>query len=170
MLRGHHANDDLRVVERAVEVAGRGNRFWQNEAREKVFVDSASGDAFGNFRLVRPEANLVSDFVPNFVPDLVPETVSPFASEDDGQRGAPRAGSDDGYAAHGRDAPSVADLVAPNLFSVPAERRLMLWRCFQITSTETAAIKSNCRTSTYSRSAHTSRGKAAAATTDPSET
>src|SRR5580658_5312664 len=73
----------------------------------------------------------------------------------------------------------LADLVAPdlvmgddfvpNLDSVPSARRAMFCRCFQITSSDTAAIKSSCRESAYSWSAHASRGKATAAETDASE-
>ena len=59
MLRGHDADDDLRGVERGVQVAGRCNRFGQDEARQKAFVDSAFRDALHNFRFVGPEADLV---------------------------------------------------------------------------------------------------------------
>jgi hypothetical protein len=48
--------------------------------------------------------------------------------------------------------------------------RPMFWRCFQMTSAETAAIKSSCRESLYSRQAHASSGKAAATATDASDT
>src|SRR5208282_766323 len=167
MLRGHDADHDFCAIERGVQVAGRRNRFGQEEPRQEAFVDSASCDAFGNFRFVRPE----------------PDLVCPFTSQDDCQSSAPGARADDGNTAHGRVAPevpgsfpeSVAIFVpvpnfVPNLDSVPAARRPMFWRCLQMTSAETAAINSNCRGSAYSRKAHASSGKAAATATDPSET
>src|SRR5271157_6382372 len=169
MLRGHDADDDLRGVERDVQIAGRFNRFWQDEARQEVYVDPASCDALGNFQFVSPEPNMVRDMV------------RPFASEDDGQCGAPGACADDGNAAHLRVAPNVSDFVSdsvpnyvpdffPNLDSVPVARRTMFWRCFQMTSAETKAIKISCRGSTYSWRVHASTGKAAATATDPSDT
>src|ERR1019366_7599662 len=157
MLRGHNADDDLRGFESGVQVAGRCNRFWQTEARQEALVDSVSCDALGNFRFVRPE------------PDIVRDMVRPFTSEDDCQSGAPGAGADDGNAAHLRLAPNVPGFV-PNFDSVPAARRPMFWRCFQMTSAETRAIKTSCSGSTYSWRAHASSGKAAATATDPSET
>src|ERR1039458_1796354 len=165
MLRGHDADDDLRGVERGVQIAGRLNRFGQGEPRQEVLVDSAACDALGNFRFVGPE------------PDIVRDMVGPFTSQDDCQSGAPGACADDGNAAHLRVAPNVPDFVpdsvsdfVPNFDSVPVARRPMFWRCFQITSAETRAIKTSCRGSTYSCRAHASSGKAAATATDPSET
>src|SRR5208282_2082777 len=157
MLRGHYADDDLRGVERRVQIAGRYNRFGQAEPRQEALVHSASRDALANFRFVGPEMDLVC----------------PFASQDDRQPRAPGAGADDGNAAHLRVAPNSSDFVpefVPNLDSVPAARRPMFWRCFQMTRAETAAIKSSCRESAYSLRAHASSGKAAATATDPSET
>src|ERR1035437_3555424 len=169
MLRGHHADDDLRGVDGGAQIAGRFNRFWQDEPRQEVFVDSISCDALANFQFVRPE------------PDMVRDMVRPLTSEDDCQCGAPSACADDGNAAHLRVAPNVSDFVSdsgpnsipdffPNFDSVPAARRPMFWRCFQMTSSETRAIKISCRGSTYSWRAHASSGKAAAIATDPSET
>src|SRR5260370_16052328 len=101
----------------------------------------------------------------------------PFTSEDDGQSRAPRACADDSNAAHLRVTPddpdSVRDFVpnsVPNFDSVPAARRPIFWRCFQMTSAETRAIKSSCREYAYSWRAHASKGKAAATATHPSET
>src|SRR5260370_7735723 len=101
----------------------------------------------------------------------------PFTSEDDGQSRAPRACADDSNVAQLRFTPddpdSVRDFVpnsVPNLDSVPAARRPIFWRCFQMTSAETRTIKSSCRESAYSWRAHASKGKAAATATDPSET
>src|SRR3989442_1744888 len=81
--------------------------------------------------------------------------------------GAPGACSDDGNAAHRRVAPRVPDFISdllsnflagfdsdsdsdsppgsvPNFDSVPEARRQMFWRCFQMTSAETKAIKTSC--------------------------
>src|SRR4030081_3014896 len=161
MLRGHDADDDLRTVKRAVQIAGRYNRFRQDEPGQEAFIDSVACDALGNFRFVSPE------------PDLVPNIVSPAASQDNCQRCAPGAGADDGNAAHLRVAPNVPDLFSdllPNFDSVPAARRPMFWRCLQMPSAETKAIKTSCRGSTYSWRAHASSGKAAATAMEPSET
>src|SRR5271157_2025920 len=169
MLRGHDTDDDLRGVKRDVQVAGRRNRFRQDESRQEALVDSASCDALRNLRFVRPQA----------------DPMRSFASQDDCQAGAPGPCSDDGNAAHLRvafkvpDSPSgtvtdsafdfVSNLL-PNFNSVPAAIRPMFLRCFQMTSAETRATKISCRGSTYSRRAHTSSGKAAAMPTDASET
>src|SRR3982074_1246959 len=101
MLRGHDADDDLRTVKRAVQIAGRCNRFRQDEPGQEAFIDSVSCDALGNFRFVGPE------------PDLVPNIVSPATSYDYCQHRAPRACAYDGNAAHLRVAPNVPDLL-PN--------------------------------------------------------
>src|SRR5208337_1033591 len=165
MLRGHHADHDLRGVEREVQIAGRFDRFRQDEPRQEAFIDSAFCDALANFQFVGPE--------PDMVPDTVRDMVCPFASQDDCQAGAPGACSDDGNAAHLRVAPDVSDFVpdlVPNFDSVPLARRPMFWRCFQITSAETRAIKTSCRESAYSWKAQASKGKAAATATEPSET
>src|SRR5450755_3027329 len=110
-----------------------------------MFVNSAAADTLADLGLVGPETNLVGR----------------FPSEDDGQRGSPGPGSDDGNAAracgHWRDAPRVSDCVRvfePILDSVPDMSRPMFWRCFQITSKETRAIKINCSESVYSWNAH----------------
>src|ERR1700730_8137824 len=161
MLRGHDADDDLRTVERGVQIVGRRNRFWQDEPGQEAFVDSVACDALGNFRFVGPE----------------PDMMSPATSQDNCQRRAPSACADNSNAAHLRGAPnvpncvpdSVSDLV-PNFDSVPAARRPMFWRCLQMTSAETKAIKTSCRESTYSWRAHASNGKAAATEIEPSET
>src|SRR5664279_78558 len=161
MLRGHDADHDLRAVQRGVQIAGRCNRFRQDDPRQEVLIDSVSGDALGNFQFVCPEMHLVSS----------------FPSEDDCKCGAPGACTDDGNAAHLRDAPNVSDFapnsvpgVAPSFDSVPVARRPIFCRCFQMTSAETTVIKISCRESTYSWRAHASSGKAAATATDPSET
>src|ERR1700674_1939299 len=172
MLGGHDANDDLRGVERGIQIAGRCNRFWQDEPGQKALVDSVGGDVLGNFRFVSPE------------PDIVRGMMSPVTSEHDCQPGAPGACPDDGDAAHLRVAPNVPDFSKfdfdsdfdslpgsfPNFDSVPAARRPMFWRCLQMTSAETKAIKPSWRGTTYSWRAHASNGKAAATATEPSET
>src|ERR1019366_3115396 len=152
MLRRHDTDDDLRGIERSVEIVGRLNRFGQDEVRQEVFVDSFSCDAIRNVQFVSPE--------PDVVRNMVRDMVSPFTSQDDCQCGAPGACADDCYAAHRRVAPNVPDFVPdsvpnfvpdsfpnflPNLVSVPAARRPMLWRCLQMTSAETSAIKISCR-------------------------
>ena len=48
----------------------------------------------------------------------------PFASEDDGERGAPGAGADDSDLAH-----ALAPFLLPKRLSVPARRRRMFWWC-----------------------------------------
>src|ERR1700686_5187294 len=101
MLRGHHADDDLRGVERGVQIAGCCNRFWQDEPGQKAFVDPVSCNALGNFRFVSPE--------PDIMPNIMPNIVSPSTPEDNCQPGAPGAIPDDGNAAHRRDAPRVPD-------------------------------------------------------------
>src|SRR5208337_5186107 len=108
MLRGHNADDDLRGLERDVQIAGRCNRFWHDEARQKALVDPSSCNALGNFRFVGPE--------PDMVPDIGPGIVSPFTSQDDCQSSAPGACADDGNAAHGRVAPNVPDLLPNSLW------------------------------------------------------
>src|ERR1700674_3205941 len=131
MLRGHHADDDLRGVERGVQIAGCCNRFWQDEPGQKAFVDPVSCNALGNFRFVRPE------------PDIMWNMMSPVTSQHDCQPGAPGACPDDGDAAHLRVAPNVPDFSNfdsdfdsdsdsdslpasfPNFDSVPAARRPM---------------------------------------------
>ena len=164
MLRRHDTDNDLGLVERRFQIAGRANGFGQGDAGEKAIVDSASGDALDNFRFVGPERDLMR-----------------FSStEDDGEARAPSAGADDCDAAHWRVAPMLADLVTPDLVtgddfvpsldSVPAPRRAIFCRCFQITSSDTAAIKSSCRESEYSWKVHAKRGNAAAVMTDASET
>src|ERR1700704_240250 len=173
MLRGHDADDDLRVVERGVQIAGRCNRFWQDEPGQEALVDPVACDAFGNFRFVSPEL------------DMMPDMMSLVTSQHDCQPGAPGACTDDGNAAHRRVAPNVPDFISdllsnllsdslpdsvPNFDSVPAARRPMFWRCLQMTSAETKAIKTSCRGSTYSWRAHASSGKAAATAMEPSET
>src|SRR5208337_1155018 len=80
MLRGHHADHDLRGVEREVQIAGRFDRFRQDEPRQEAFIDSAFCDALANFQFVGPE--------PDMVPDTVRDMVCPFASQDDCQAGA----------------------------------------------------------------------------------
>src|SRR5208337_1620079 len=157
MLRGHNADYDLRGFERGRQIAGRRNRFGQDEPGQEALVDMRVCDALDNFGLVGPE----------------PDLMYPFASEDHGQSGAPGAGSDDGDAAHLPGAPESSDPasdLAPNLDSVPLARRPMFRRCLQMTSAATAAIKINCRESAYSWNAQASSGKAAATATDPSET
>src|ERR1700730_19172307 len=128
MLRGHDADNDLRGVERLVQIVGRGNRFWQEEPGEKALVDSVSCDALGNVRFVGPQADMMN----------------PATPEDNCQCRAPGAGADDGNAAHLRVAPRVPDFFSvflsnsdsdsdsdslpdsvPNFDSVPAARRPM---------------------------------------------
>src|SRR6266404_4439208 len=164
MLRGHYADDNLRTVERGVQIAGCCNRFWQDEPGQKALVDSVACDALGNFGFVGPE----------------PDMMSPGTPQDNCQRRSPGACSDDGNAAHLRVAPRVPDFSnfdsdslpgsVPNFDSVPAARRPMFWRCLQMTRAETKAIKTSCHGSTYSWRAHASNGKAAATATEPSET
>src|ERR1700726_496935 len=95
MLRGHYADDDLRGVERGVQIAGRCNRCRQEEPGQKAFVDSVACDALGNFWFVSPE----------------PDMMRSATSQDDCQRRAPGARADDGNAAHLRVAPKVPDFV-----------------------------------------------------------
>src|SRR6202165_617273 len=120
MLSGHNADNDLRRVERGVQIAGRCNRFWEDEPGQKAFVDPVSCNALGNFRFVSPE------------PDIVWDMMSPVTSQHDCQPGAPGACPDDGNAAHLRVAPRAPDFLsdslpdsAPNFDSVPAARRPM---------------------------------------------
>src|ERR1700693_5676450 len=96
MLRGHDADDDLHVVERLVQIAGRCNRFWQDEPGQEAFVDSVACDVLGNFRFVGPEADMMR----------------PATSQDDCQRRAPGARADDGNAAPLRVAPNVPGFVS----------------------------------------------------------
>src|SRR6266853_657702 len=175
MLRGHYADDNLRTVERGVQIAGRCNRFWQDEPGQKALVDPVACDALGNFGFVGPE----------------PDMMSPGTPQDNCQRRAPGAGADDGNAAHRRVAPRVPDFISdllsnflpgfdsdsdadslpepvPNFDSVPAARRPMFRRCLQMTRAETRAIKTSCHEPTYSWRAHASSGKAAATATEPS--
>src|SRR5208337_775802 len=157
MLRGHDAYNNLRGFERSRQIAGRGNRFGQDEPGQEALVDVRGCDALDDFGLVGPE----------------PDLMNPFASEHHGQSRAPRSGSDDGNAAHLPGAPDSSDpasAFAPNLASVPSARRPMFRRCLQMTSAATAAIKINCRESAYSWKAQANSGKAAAMATDPSET
>src|SRR5437660_7113785 len=101
MLRGHYADDNLRTVERGVQIAGRCNRFCQDEPGQEALVDSVACDALGNFGFVSPE--------PDMMPDSVPAMVRLVASQHDCQPGSPGACSDDGNAAHRRVAPNVSD-------------------------------------------------------------
>ena len=128
MLRGHNADDDLRGVERGVQIAGCCNRFGQDEPGQKAFVDSVSCDALGNFRFVSPE--------PDMMPNIVPAMVRLVTSQHDCQTGALGACPDDGNAAHLRDAPNFSDFVSdfvtnsvsnllPSFDSVPEARRPM---------------------------------------------
>src|SRR6267143_5133245 len=109
MLRGHYADDNLRTVERGVQIAGCCNRFWQDEPGQKALVDSVSCDAFGNFRFVSPE------------PDIMWDMMSPATSQDNCQRRAPCARADDGNAAHLRVAPNVPDLVSDFPFNFDSD-------------------------------------------------
>src|SRR6266446_10691223 len=101
MLRGHYADDNLRTVERGVQIAGCCNRFWQDEPGQKALVDPVACDTLGNFGFVGPE--------PDIVPDTVLAMVRLVASQHDCQPGAPGACPDDGNAAHRRVAPRVPD-------------------------------------------------------------
>src|SRR5208282_2636910 len=157
MLRGHDADHDLHGFERGRQIAGRCNRFGQDEPGQEALVDMRVCDALDHFGLVGPESDLMCA----------------FATEDHGQSRAPGASADDGNAAHLPVAPDSSDPasdLAPNLDSVPLARRPMFRRCLQMTSAATAAIKTSCRESAYSWKAHASSGKAAATATDPSET
>src|SRR5580698_10314909 len=82
MLRRHDADDDLRAVERGVQIVGRRDRFWQDESRQKAFVDSTPSDALTNFRLISPQ------------PDFVPQIARRFAPQNNRQPRSPRASSD----------------------------------------------------------------------------
>src|SRR5580698_578181 len=149
MLRRHDADDNLRAVERGVQIVGRRDRFWQDESRQEAFVDSTPSDALTNFRFISPQS------------DFVPQLARRFAPQNNRQPRSPRASSDNGDAAHLPVAPNVPDFTSdsvpdfvpdfvPNFDSVPEARRIMFSQCFQITSAETRAIKISCRGSTYS--------------------
>ena len=84
MLRGHDTHDDLRVFERGGEIVAGGDRFGDRAAGEKSFIHMLPRDRFANVEFVRPEA----------------DAVATFASEDDGESGAPCASADDGDLAH----------------------------------------------------------------------
>src|SRR6267154_6075497 len=159
MLRGHHADDDLRTIQGGNQIARCSNRFRQNKTRKEVFVDSTLRDALDNFCFIRPKSNFVRS----------------FTSKNDCESRTPGARSDYSNAAHWRVAPnfpeSVPDSVPrfiPNFNSLPAAIRLMFWRCFQTTSAETMAIIISCRESVYSWNAQASSGKAAATAIDAS--
>src|SRR5271157_1383289 len=104
MLRGHDADDDFGIRERAGQIIRRRDRLRQLEAGQKALVDLAAGNTLANLWLVGPE----------------PDGVRSLASQNDGQPGAPGARADDGNPAHPR--------LAPNFGSIPAARRAMLWR------------------------------------------
>src|ERR1700720_2636979 len=153
MLRGHYADDDFRALQRRSQIARRGNRFWQNKTGKEMLVDSTLRDAIDNFCLIRPESNFVRS----------------STSKNDCECRTPGACSDYSNAAYWRATPNLSESVSdsvprfiPNFNSLPAAIRLMFWRCFQITSAETMAIKIICRESVYSWKAQVRSGKAAA--------
>ncbi len=82
-------------------VAG-GDGFGDEAAGEKSLVDVLLRDRFADVGFVRPQAY----------------AVRAFASEDDGEAGAPGASADDGDLAHA--------CFDPKRFSVPASKRRML--------------------------------------------
>ena len=83
------------------QVAAGHHRFRHDPARQKFLIDPRTRDALDDFGLVRPQSNLMGT----------------FASENDGEAGAPGPCSDDGYLAH----------LGPkeNLGSWPAKSRLI---------------------------------------------
>src|SRR5260370_36128106 len=97
MRGGHQGGEDVRGAEGGVQIAGRCNRFWEDEPGQKAFVDPVSCNALGNFRFVSPE------------PDIMWSMMSPVTSQHDCQPGAPGACPDDRDAAHLRVAPDVPD-------------------------------------------------------------
>ena len=85
VMRRHDADHDRGLVQRFGEIVGGTNRGGNRVAGKKQLVDVAGVDAVTNFRLMRPQSDVVG----------------PLASQHDGNGRAPGSGSDDGNFAHG---------------------------------------------------------------------
>ena len=104
VVRGHDAENDFSIAQGfGQRVRGR-DRFRDAHAGKEEVVAAALENGGADFALEGPELDVVTA----------------FASEDDGEGGAPGSGADDGDAAHAL--PSVG-LPAGKRFSVPAIRR-----------------------------------------------
>ena len=84
MMRGHHADDEVRGAQCVFETIGRGHGFGNGAPGKKEIVYVAGVDALADLHFVGPQTDLVAA----------------AASQDDGDGGAPRPGSDDSDLAH----------------------------------------------------------------------
>src|SRR5271170_2149295 len=150
MLRRHDADYDLRATQSLGEIVGGGYRIRDGAAGKKLLIDVPLRDRFADVGFMGPQA----------------DAVRAFASEHDGEAGAPRASADDCDLAH-------FSPWLPKRFSVPANRRRMFSWCLAITSADAIAIGRSVKEPSLPRCRNESQaniGRLTAAAIDASDT
>src|SRR5258707_5140122 len=126
MMRGHHADDNLRSRERVLKIIRYRDRLRNAAIREEESIDTGLLNARADFVFTRPE----------------PHLVLAATAGDNGQRCSPRARANDRYFTQASFS-IVWSFFVPRRFSVPASRRRMFWLCFKTTSTATADARAS---------------------------